>query len=259
MLLAAANAVRLGLLYQRRLGIEFSEVTRYLCKCFNLGLCYAAFVDDHSINGALGAGKAAFLCCAYDVASDWQKFDEATRWNFEYILRALAPPWSVDLTLDLFQQKQDLTISEDGLERGVIALEFVTGLIGSTPNYSQYGLKRLGTLLQIVDDALDLEQDRARSERNSLLGVRRTDHLNNLVKSGPFLEHVFKKSLVMLAVLRLAHRKAEVLLKAAEAHQPPTATPAPSRGSRAAPFSACVGPTRTRRLGRPSSARPVET
>lgn len=211
--LAAANSVRLSLCYRRRLGVRIRELRRYLLKSFNLAICYAALVKGRPIVGALRAGRAAFLCCAYDVASDWKGFAEGARRDFESILRELAPQWGVDLTLNLFQKDQERRLGDDGLERGVVALEFIVGMIGSAIVCSRDDVQRLGGLLQIIDDVIDLEEDRGRGEGNCLFGSRRAVHLENLIDSTYYLCETFRYSPVMRRIVTFSLQKARRLLE----------------------------------------------
>jgi len=212
-ILAAARAVYLGLLFSSRFRIRFGELNRYLRKCLNLGLCYGAFTNKWSVIAAVRAGDAAFLCCVYDVASDWRGFENEPRTQLEKVLHRFAPKSGVDLALDLFEMERTERLSADGLERGVLALQFVAGLAGSTDKFQRYGIDTVGRLLQMIDDILDIEEDIAHDDQNCFLGPRRILYLAELTHFSPFLEQVFSRSSVMLRVIEKASLKAQKLLE----------------------------------------------
>ncbi len=177
---AALSALLRSVEYARLLGIRRRELIRYLKKSVSFGLCYAGFGTPGRVREAWMAGEAAFLCCAYDVVTDWRHFDDTARSGFEIILRARAPePEIQDLAISLYDKEQFDSLSADGLERGAIALRFTLKMMGCerARETSWRDLDRVGYLLQIVDDVLDYEEDIASGDTNCLKSARRDTYL----------------------------------------------------------------------------------
>lgn len=205
--IAAGKATWLGLRYASQLGIKVPELGRYFLKSINLGLCYGGFISSVDLRKALRAGDVAFCCCAYDVVTDWRSFDSESRDTFEVILSRHVPEWARVLTKDLYQKELNQTIGLDGLERGVLALEFAVGVIGLQEQFSSADVREMGVLLQIVDDVLDFEQDCALGELNCLNTPRSRLYLRHLATKMDALSARFSHSLVMRLVLdKVQHR-----------------------------------------------------
>lgn len=205
--IAASRATWLGLRYARQLGIKLPEVGRYFLKCINLGLCYGGFISSVDLRKAVRAGDVAFLCCAYDVVTDWRSFDSESRDTFEAILSRHVPEWARVLTKGLYQKELDQTIGLDGLERGVLALEFAVGVIGLQAQFSSADVREVGVLLQIVDDVLDFEQDSLLGELNCLNTPRSGLYLTHLAATMDALAGRFAHSLFMGLVLETVRKK----------------------------------------------------
>lgn len=210
-LIAALYAVLLGFRFRRELAISVHELQRYLSKSFNLGLCYGAFVKPPTIRGSVYAGRAAFLCCAYDVVTDWRSFSPYFRERFKRQLQRLVPEWAVGLTMQLYRSDLEEALQEDGLERGIIAVKLITGVVGSEDSFSGFGIRRLGLLLQIVDDVIDFEHDVAHEELNCLATSRGTLHLRFLKENKQQLLHLFRGDLVMRSVITHGIRRGEAM------------------------------------------------
>jgi len=88
-IIAALSAFIRSVEYAHVLNIQGKEWKRYLKKSLSLGLCYAGFSIAGKIRESWRAGEAAFLCCAYDVVTDWRRFDSKARQGFELILRMM--------------------------------------------------------------------------------------------------------------------------------------------------------------------------
>src|SRR5271170_1206630 len=83
---AAAAALLLSVRHARRLGISGTEAWRYFKKSTSLGLCLAGICPAATLRQVWLAGKAAFICCAYDVVTDWRSFHPR---DFEAFLATL--------------------------------------------------------------------------------------------------------------------------------------------------------------------------
>lgn len=210
-LISALCATFLGIRFGQDVSIRWSELARFLSKNFSLGLCYGAFVRPATVQGSVAAGRAAYLCCAYDVVTDWRSFSPELRECFEKQLRRLAPKREANLLMDLYWTELRSSLKNDGLERGVIALEVILGLVGSGAYFSQFGVHRLGCLLQVLDDVLDLERDTANGETNCLLGPSAAQHLDFLDENKRGLRALFRKDPPLRSVIERAFRKAQIL------------------------------------------------
>lgn len=215
---AVVCAVLRSIEYCRALGIKRSELWRYLRKSTSLALCYAGFARNGCAGECWRAGEAAFLCCAYDVLTDWRSFDSLLFTEFERILRRVAKDRAaVLLAITLYHKEQSHGLANDGLERGAIALRFITKLMGSEAECeAAWGnLDAVGEILQIVDDVLDFEDDLRTGDLNCLTSEARRRHLTLLI-NGMAMERVKKlfgnRPSVLRSVIQRARTKAEQLL-----------------------------------------------
>jgi hypothetical protein len=229
-LVATIGALTQSIKYGRTLGIRRGEWKRYLKKSASLGLCYAGFGVTGSGRESWGAGRAAFLCCVYDVVTDWRKFDESARIVFEEIMRSMRlEPGLQSLALDLYDKELLNELEEDGLDRGYIALRFTLRLMGCEkareglwPNVDE-----IGRLFQIVDDVLDYEQDVASGEMNCLNSIRRDEYLRQLIEKFAPSETqrlLGKTRSVLIIAIERARKRAEELLIANNSVQEPNQT-----------------------------------
>jgi hypothetical protein len=215
---AAASALLRSAQHAGALGIRRGEWQRYLKKSCSLGLCYAGFGTTGSVKEAWMAGEAAFLCCAYDVVTDWRHFDPQARHAFEAILRKRAPELELqDLAVGLYEKELFKRLEDDGLDRGVIALRFVLKMMGcENIRESMWGdVDEVGRLLQIADDVLDYEEDISRGETNCLTSVRRNLYLTRFLQKmgGAEVKRLFGDvNSVVVKVIGRASKKAETLL-----------------------------------------------
>lgn len=212
-LTAGLAGVLLGVRFWRALAVRPREVKRYFSKIFGLGLCYGAFVNPPNFRGSVAAGCAAFLSCAYDLITDWRSFSDDYRHRFESELEHLVPKWAAELAMHLYWAEARDALEDDGLERGVIAVKFITGLVGSEGHFSQFGIHRLGLLLQIVDDVLDFEQDVALGEQNCLVTTRAAGYLAFLHENRHEILGLFARDRIMRSVILRADRKAQAMAR----------------------------------------------
>lgn len=216
-LIAALSALVRSIQYAGALAIARGERVRYIKKSIRLGLCYAGFGVPWNLVEAWKAGEAAFLSCAYDVVTDWQHFDENARGAFENILSELSEPELQELALTLYDKDSNNQLSENGLERGAVALKFILKMMRcEKQRESRWGdLTDLGELLQIVDDILDYEDDAAAGEQNCLTTGNMAIYLRRLLEglSSDNSRRLFGpgRSVLVLAIAH-ARRKAIVLL-----------------------------------------------
>jgi len=211
--IAVSNAEFLSLRHKRDLGVTSSEMMRFLKKSAHLALCYSGFAVSHRIEEYIGAGRAAFLCCAYDVITDWRSFDSASGDKFENMLEAYADSTLKDLAIQLYEKDRDNSLDDNGLERGSIALRFVTEMMEVRVRLEDKGvdIDATGRLLQLVDDILDLEDDAKAGEANCLLSPRRNSYLQELITAD--IERHFDPGSVLNLMIEKARRKAERLLR----------------------------------------------
>lgn len=218
-IVAATSALVRSVQYGPALGISRTEWVRYLKKSISFGLCYAGFGTAGRIREAWNAGEAAFLCCAYDVVTDWRLFDTRARVTFERILCARVQAAEIQcLAIGLYEKERDGDLADDGLERGAIALRFTLKMMECEKKREvTWGdLDELGRLLQIVDDVLDYEEDVVSGDTNCLSSVRRHAYLRQLISqlgSADARRLFGDRGSVLVSVVEMAGRKAEVLLR----------------------------------------------
>lgn len=166
---AVATGFADNIRYMQDLQIRPSEYGRYFRKTTNISLCYAGFAQRLSFDQARGAGHAAFLTCAYDVVTDWDKPTDLQT-SFASILRAQTSPELTRMACDLLDRDTSGVLNDDGLERGVVTLEFTLQMMNVREAFGRKcgNFKRLGQDLQIVDDIMDWENDSLKEDQNCL-------------------------------------------------------------------------------------------
>lgn len=210
-LVAASCAVHLGMRFRRSLAISSRDLWRYFSKNFALGLCYAAFVRPAKAWGFVRAGQAAFLCCAYDVVTDWRDFSVEYRRIFQEQLAEFVPEWACERAMELYWSDLKRKVGRDGLDRGIITVELITGVLGSKSYFSKFGVQRLGLLLQVVDDILDIEKDIEDGGLNFLKGGDAGRYLEFFMLNKQSLMDLFEKDIFMKLAINRAYVKADVV------------------------------------------------
>lgn len=216
-IIAALAALIRSVQYASVLGISKGERFRYVKKSIRLALCYAGFGTPWNVMEAWKAGEAAFLSCAYDVVTDWRHFDRKAWSAFESVLTDLSQAELRELALTLYDKELKNQLTEDGLERGDIALRFILKTMGcETQREAVWGdLSELGQLLQIVDDVLDYEDDTAVGDLNCLRTANKDLYLSRLLdrlnseKTHRLFGH--SRSVLVVAIAQ-ARKKATKLL-----------------------------------------------
>jgi hypothetical protein len=218
-IISLISATILSVRYGFSLRLTSAEWVRYLKKSANLGLCYAGFATSTSLRQAWMVGKAGFLCCAYDVVTDWRSFDQDARKVFEKILRKSTSQVEVQkLAIDLYEKELSNTLRDDGLERGEIALRFIIKMMGceKAMEIKWNNIEEIGRLLQIVDDVLDYEDDLINEDMNCLKSIKRDIYLEELFqKFGD--QNLYKlfgnQNSILVTVIKKAGKKAKLLSK----------------------------------------------
>lgn len=213
--IAAATGLTDNIRYAHVLQIEPSEYRRYFRKTANISSCYAGFAQRFSLDQARGAGHAAFLTCAYDVVTDWGKSPSLQN-AFASILYARTSPELANMGLDLLDRDTRGVLADDGLERGVVTLEFLLRMMNVRGVFARKcDIRQIGLNLQIVDDVLDYEDDVVMGDQNCLTNLeRRESYLGRLKSdlSDSTLRSVFPYGKVLIYTIKLAQDKAEKML-----------------------------------------------
>lgn len=118
---ALGTAELLSVWHSRELKIAPSERQRYFRKAMHFALYFGGFSDSGKTTEMIGAGKAAFLGCSYDVVTDWRKFEPKYLQAFERQLQRYASKPLQDMALRLYDKDKNNAFADDGLERGSIA------------------------------------------------------------------------------------------------------------------------------------------
>lgn len=208
--LSVASAIFISLRERSTLRIRTNELPRYLRKSINLALCYAGLVSERRYMQPIRAGLAAFLCCAYDVVTDWRKYDYRAIVAFDELLRRYSCELRC-LALDLLEKDREGKLAHDGLERGIVSAQFITKLIGSRQHFEKLvDLEQLAMALQVVDDVLDYEADTRSGDINCLSSDHRQQYIALLERTLPEREamRLFPHGNVLKFVIRRARKKA---------------------------------------------------
>lgn len=210
--IAALWAMNLGWQFQKDFEISITEIPKYYIKCCRLALCYGGFPKSNQpIKTAIRAGAVGFLCCVYDVATDWHGYSTEGAIALDKVLRELIHPDCHQLAIELYWRDFNNELGDDGLERGSMALRFAVDVMNIESQFDGTSIAEAGALLQIVDDILDFDADRRRGEQNCLLTPRRLVHLKRFSDNLPQLRRLFSHSPIMRFVLGKAERNAKRL------------------------------------------------
>jgi len=213
---AVGTALLFSFRYYSTLRVKLSEWRRYYVKSANLALCYRGFAPNRSLFCARSAGKAAFYCCAYDVVTDWRRFNIDDQKRFKRLLSDALPPKLAAIACSLYDQERADLLTQDGLSRGIDALAFIGGLMGIDSYIrSHTNFEHLGIVMQIVDDVLDLEEDQKAGDVNCLIvtPTKRTFYLRKLTEFDLIaFRKVFPHAHLLGRVIQTAKQKAEGLL-----------------------------------------------
>lgn len=215
-------ALTYALRYQKTLAIKPTELPTYLQKTCNLALCYIAFTLKGSLKELRAAAKCGFLCCAYDVVTDWRYFALDSFKRFCVILHMELPPNLAQMTIALYENEKNDSLLFDGLERGRIAVYFITSVIGSKDFFeANTDLARLGILLQIVDDILDYDIDIKTGDLNCLTSPRKFMYLHSINQelSDGELHNLFGINSILTRIVKKAKRVARLMLNSTRAIQ----------------------------------------
>lgn len=211
------NAVALGtaklmsLRHSRELEVVPHERRRYFRKAMHFALYFGGFSHTGNMKEMVGAGKAAFLGCSYDVVTDWRKFDPHGLQVFDNQLKQYATPSLRDLALELYDKDKRDIFTDDGLERGSIAFRFATEMMQVREKLEKNGvhIDETGKILQIVDDVLDFEEDVELGETNCLVTPRRNTYLDALASTD--IQNHFTPHTPLTVVIEIARKKARAM------------------------------------------------
>lgn len=198
-----------------RLKIKPKEYLRYFKKSINLTICYTGFLEIQTIKKSFNAGKAGFLCCVYDVVTDWRNFDPTYYLVYKKILSAVAQKEIVDLALNLYVKEKNGLISPDGLERGEDAFKIITAFTKTEEIFiKRTDLSSLGRILQIGDDVLDFEEDIRYGETNCLATPQKYEYLRHFINTmtDKEIKRLFPRGWFLRLVLIKIRKKAEYIL-----------------------------------------------
>ncbi len=200
-----------ALRHHRGLNVRASECLCYYRKSLFLALSYVGLCRHNNVRNLAGAGLAGFLCCAYDVVTDWRSFEPDSYNQFRDLLTRHVSRDLQRIALSLYEKDRLRTLEDDGLERGAIALHFILPLMGSLAEVNrELNLQALGRSCQIVDDILDFEEDAERRELNCLLSPNAQNYLDSFVNEFPAdtIYRLFGRRTVLSKVFITARRKA---------------------------------------------------
>lgn len=180
-LLAKTHAERLSRANALELEINDEEKPRFAKKAGNLAMLYSDLTESRDPISPIRAARAGFLSAAYDVATDWRKFDATSYESFDTLLVRYSPR-ERDLAIDLYEKDRRNALADDGLERGAVSLEFIASVMNIRTELERRGIPivSVGQELQLVDDILDYEEDVATGDTNCLTTPRAPEHLQRI-------------------------------------------------------------------------------
>lgn len=149
-------------------------------KTLNLFLCFLPFTDKERPGAQLrGAMICALLSALYDYETDWVPIQGPDSLYRDLLYQLVDDVGARKIAWELFEADLHNRLSKHGLERGSEALAFYRIVIGSEwlGKCSAREIESHGRSLQIVDDILDLEEDRANGHTNCLLTDEREQYL----------------------------------------------------------------------------------
>ena len=153
-------------------------------KTLNLFLCFLAFTDKQRPAAQLrGAMICGLLSALYDYETDWVPIKGTTQSLYRDLLfETVTDAKARKIGWELFENDLYGKLSVHGLERGSDALVFYRIVINSEwlNKYSLAEIESHGRSLQIVDDLLDLDEDRANGHTNCLLTEDREQYLREV-------------------------------------------------------------------------------
>lgn len=209
------SSLRFSIRYRRELDISWRNSGRYYKKSVSLAWCYLGFSVRKTLHEARAAGLAGFLCCAYDVVTDWHHFDQKMLERYRGILCDLVPGELQSMVHILLDRELSCELQFDGLERGVTAFAFITKLMGTDSFYDSGSRKHLlGMALQVVDDLLDYQHDVALGEINCLRSERAAQYVS-LMKSvldSDKLPLLFSRSFFLRNAIKKAQKQGQKFL-----------------------------------------------
>ncbi len=150
------------------------------------------------------------MSCAYDVASDWREEPIEFLEVFSDIVKEESTPQLAQMAIDLFKKDIDRVLSDDGLERGIIAFKFVIMMMGVEKQFEEkIETEKLGLLLQIVDDILDHEEDTISGDWNCLNTEKKSEYIELLlsIMTDEKLKDLFPNSALLRSVVGKAKQK----------------------------------------------------
>ncbi len=213
---ALSRSLQLAFRYRQMLRIREEELLEYFRKSVHFALYFQGFGEGMSFREAEGAGRVAFLGCAYDVVTDWRNYDAKWFRIFKQIGRAEANRKLAAMALDLYRKDSAGTLASDGLERGIIAFHSILEVMGLTNRFKQKAnIDDLGLMLQLVDDVIDYEIDSRNGDQNCINSPHGRYYLCRLIAemSDEQVRLLFPESRILLHVIRRSRRKAHKLLK----------------------------------------------
>lgn len=179
-----------------------------------------AFTDkERSANQLHKAMICALITSVYDYETDEVKRDNNDLAESPYfsLLEFLVKPESEEayrIAVNLFKKDHAENLSKSGLERGSVAFKFYNLIIASKwmSEYPEEEIISFGRKLQIIDDLIDLKNDRILKEKNCFLIPNKTKEYIQEIEI--FLKSIFWKKLKENSwVYRYFERKIKKLIK----------------------------------------------
>ncbi len=197
--------------------IKWTDRLRLWRKTINLYLAFLGFTDtSRDEKQSYWAMICAVLSSIYDYETDWVRVDNPDdSLSFQLLEKLLVGhPNQHEASIiarRLFQNDWGDCLTNDTLERGSESLRFYRLIINSRwlSEYSQDEIEQYGANLQLVDDALDWQEDKQSTVYNVFLDRdKQLDYIERLADflASDFYSRLYQQSRIYLYLARTCTR-----------------------------------------------------
>lgn len=207
-IISSASSLLISVRHFNKFNLSLVSYIKYVKKSINLSLCYSSFAANKKFATYRKVGEIAFFSSSYDIITDGKAYDPFLKVKYFKILKSKANIDICSLTEEMYLKDFENSFNNGGLERGATSLRIILLYLGSI-NYfqSKCDISELGEILQITDDIIDYEEDKALNETNCFLlnerneyAVKYRNYFSNtwalkLFENSPVMGYLIKKSL----------------------------------------------------------------
>ena len=184
-LLTYGLAVRLAWHGSREFALPVRVRVHYALKSGNLAICFVGFSRDSGRRFLERSAELGTLASVFDLVSDGLNYDTAAVGRFHSMVKGILEPEAAEILLALLRQKERGALAATGLSRGCDAMRVILKHLECESRWENNGaqeMERVGILLQIVDDILDMRQDIRKGHINFMKSAAADCYLNDLLE-----------------------------------------------------------------------------